>query len=384
MKLPIRVLEVLEATVGGTRKHLISILQGIDRKNFHVEVASPKVRYGNVTDTAFYDEIQKLGIPWHEVQMVREVNVVADLKAFVRLNQIIKAGNYDIVHLHSSKAGFLGRLASKLQKVKTVYTPNGFYFLDSKISTKYNFYLFLEQLSGNFTDRLIAVSESEQDIASKNRILPKEKIFLIPNAIDTKLFTADDHARKSVRQELGISSTTPIVGTVSRYISQKDPLTLVKAASLLLSRFPEVRFVWCGEGELRHETEALANSLGVHSAFHFLGFRNDVHRIMNAFDIFVLSSIFEGLPYTILEVMALGIPVVATEVVGNKDVISDRESGLLVPPCSPQHLMQAMSELLVSFELRKSIGDRGRRLVNDTYDVRIMVRNLEKVYQSLV
>jgi glycosyltransferase involved in cell wall biosynthesis len=228
------------------------------------------------------------------------------------------------------------------------------------------------------------VSESEQDIASKNRILPKEKIFLIPNAIDTKLFTADDHARKSVRQELGISSTTPIVGTVSRYISQKDPLTLVKAASLLLSRFPEVRFVWCGEGELRHETEALANSLGVHSAFHFLGFRNDVHRIMNAFDIFVLSSIFEGLPYTILEVMALGIPVVATEVVGNKDVISDRESGLLVPPCSPQHLMQAMSELLVSFELRKSIGDRGRRLVNDTYDVRIMVRNLEKVYQSLV
>jgi glycosyltransferase involved in cell wall biosynthesis len=384
MKLPIRVLEVLEATVGGTRKHLISILQGIDRKNFHVEVASPKVRYGNVTDTAFYDEIQKLGIPWHEVQMVREVNVVADLKAFVRLNQIIKAGNYDIVHLHSSKAGFLGRLASKLQKAKTVYTPNGFYFLDSKISAKYNFYLFLEQLSGNFTDRLIAVSESEQDIASKNRILPKEKIFLIPNAIDTKLFTADDHARKSVRQELGISSTTPIVGTVSRYISQKDPLTLVKAASLLLSRFPEVRFVWCGEGELRHETEALANSLGVHSAFHFLGFRNDVHRIMNAFDIFVLSSIFEGLPYTILEVMALGIPVVATEVVGNKDVISDRESGLLVPPCSPQHLMQAMSELLVSFELRKSIGDRGRRLVNDTYDVRIMIRNLEKVYQSLV
>jgi glycosyltransferase involved in cell wall biosynthesis len=384
MKLPIRVLEVLEATVGGTRKHLISILQGIDRKNFHVEVASPKVRYGNVTDTTFYDEIQKLGIPWHEVQMVREVNVVADLKAFVRLNQIIKAGNYDIVHLHSSKAGFLGRLASKLQKVKTVYTPNGFYFLDSKISTKYNFYLFLEQLSGNFTDRLIVVSESEQDIASKNRILPKEKIFLIPNAIDTKLFTADDHARKSVRQELGISSTTPIVGTVSRYISQKDPLTLVKAASLLLSRFPEVRFVWCGEVELRHETEALANSLGVHSAFHFLGFRNDVHRIMNAFDIFVLSSIFEGLPYTILEVMALGIPVVATEVVGNKDVISDRESGLLVPPCSPQHLMQAMSELLVSFELRKSIGDRGRRLVNDTYDVRIMVRNLEKVYQSLV
>jgi len=383
MTQPIRILEVLEATVGGTRRHLISILQRIDQINFHVEVASPKVRHGNVTDTSFYDDVRALNIPWHHVEMSREINLWADLKGFIQLTQVIKAGQYDIVHLHSSKAGFLGRLAAKINGVKTIYTPNGFYFLESKKNVKRAFYLILERVAGKLTDCLIAVSDSEREIAIKHRIINEHALALIPNAIDNNVFLPDSDARQRIRTELNISASTFVIGTVSRYTAQKDPFALVKSAALLLQEFPEARFIWCGEGELRNETEALARQLGVHASFYFLGFRSDVQAVMNAFDVFVLASVFEGLPYTLLEVMALGIPVVATNVVGNRDVVVDKITGLLVQPRSPQHLMEAIVQLLENPAMRQTMGKQSQIVIQNIYDVKSMIRSLERVYCSL-
>jgi glycosyltransferase involved in cell wall biosynthesis len=295
----------------------------------------------------------------------------------------MKLRQYDIVHARSSKGGFIGRIAAKLCGIKTVYTPHGFYFLNSGDRIASKFFLSLEQFAGHLTDCLIAVSDSERKEAVKNRIISEKKIVVIPNGVDSKDFLPDTRVRERVRAELNIAPTAFVVGIVSRYVPQKDPLTLVKAAQLVLTNQPEARFIWCGEGEMQEETKALARKLGIHDAFYFLGFRRDVKDIMNAFDLFALSSIFEGLPNTLLEAMALGLPVVATDVVGSKDVVINGETGVLVPPRQPERLAQGILELLADHQRRQEMGQKGQQAVRNRYSIEKMVADVEKVYQLL-
>lgn len=386
MKERISVLHILEATVGGTRKHLVSLVAGINKNRFAVEVAATPWRQGSIDDTSFVAELAATGVPFHPVTMSRAIDPVTDTRAFWQLFRLLRYQRFDIVHAHSSKAGFLGRAVARLHGVSTVYTPNGYYFLDADESQplKRRFFLDLERIAGRWTDRLITVSESEWQITLARNLVAPSRVVMIPNGIDITAVTPDPVARLSARQELGIDIETAVIGTVARFIPQKDPFTFVYTAHLILAENPDVRFIWCGEGDMRAATERLAASLGIHYAFHFLGFRPDVTRIMNAFDLFMLTSIFEGLPYTLLEVMALGLPVIATQVVGSQDVVVHAETGYLVPTGDVPALAQAALLLLNEPARRQHMGQHGRELVIQRYDVRQMLTAVEKVYESLV
>lgn len=381
----IRVLQLLEATVGGTRQHLISLVAGLDKSRFAVEVAATPARQGSIGDTGFTAELAATAVPFHPVPMARSINPLLDMRAFWQLHQLMQRQQYHLIHTHSSKAGFLGRLLAQWHGIPAIYTPNGYYFLDSGDGRRLKraFFLQLERLAGRWTDQLIAVSPSEQAVTLAQRLLPADKVVTIPNGIDSTAVLPDAAARTAVRQQLGIGPQTAVVGTVARFIPQKDPFTFVHTAQRILQQMPDVRFVWCGEGPQRAETEQLAADLGIASAFHFLGFRADVRQIMNAFDLFMLTSVFEGLPYTLLEVMALGLPVVATQVVGSQDVVQAGETGYLLPPGDVNGLAATAVQLLQSAERRRQLGQNGRRSVEQQYDVRQMVRAVENVYESL-
>ena len=380
----IKVLQVMESVVGGTRKHLLSILGGIDRTRFEVEVACPRVRHTARDDTSFYDEAVALDIPVHIVDMRRSISLTSDLRATAALYQLIRREQYDIVHARSSKGGILGRTAAKLCKSKTVYTPHGFYFLNTDSAVQRRFYVGLEQVAGRLTDRLIAVSDSEAQEAIKNRIVPPQKIEVIPNAIDSQSVRFDPDMRRQVRRKFDIGDDALVLGTASRFIPQKDPATMVRAVRQVVDIFPQVQFIWCGEGELRAETETLAEQLNLTPNFHFLGFRKDVLDIVNSFDIFVLSSIFEGLPWVLLEAMALERPTVATNVVGNQDVIRDSWNGLLVPPRNPTALADAICRLITNESLRSSTSKNGREWVMENFSLQMLIQRTEDVYYSLM
>ena len=379
----IKVLEVLEATVGGTRRHLVSLVDGLNKERFAVEVAAPFVRNSTIDDKSFVEEIEALQVPLHYVDMCREIRPMSDIKALYTLTNLIRKRQYHIVHLHSSKAGFVGRFAAKLNGVPTVYTPNGFYFLDASSHSKQKIYLSLEQLAGLLTDKLIAVSNSEREVAIKNRIVPKDRVAMIPNAIDPDQFRPQPAIGQQVRLDLGIAPQTAVVGIVARYIPQKDPLNVIRTARLILNELPETVFVWCGEGEMRQAAETLACELGVYDSFRFLGFRTDVKDIMRSFDLLLLSSLFEGLPYVLLEAMSLCLPIVATDVVGSRDVIANGETGMLVPPRNPRQLAQAVLTLLQTPDLRLDMGRRSQRLVHSQYNTAKMVIDVETIYLSL-
>ena len=170
----------------------------------------------------------------------------------------------------------------------------------------------------------------------------------------------------------------------SRYIPQKDPFTLVRAARIVLEKCPYTYFVWCGEGPLRDETEGMAKELDIHGSFRFLGFRENVIEIINAFDIFMLSSTFEGLPYALLEAMAMKLPVIATNVVGTRDVVVHEETGFLVPPGDPEALAQATIALIKEPTSRLKMGRNARQLVCDHFDVKKMVTDTQNVYKTLI
>jgi glycosyltransferase involved in cell wall biosynthesis len=382
----IKVLQVLEATTAGTGKHLFTLLRGLDRDVFDVEVACPMVRdeWADTGDTRFVAQVRALDVPVHAVDLRSGVKPLADMLGVIRLFTLMRRGNYDLVHLHSSKAGFLGRIAAKLNGMKTIYTPNGLYFLRPGSQLAQNFFLWLERLAGRLTDRLIAVSESERHAVIETRTVPESKVAVIPNAVECDdAFRPNPAARDRIRAELGIPPDAFVVGTASRHSRQKDPMTLIRAARFIVDAAPQTQFVWCGEGEKKLESLVGARQVDVHNAFQFLGFRHDMQDVMNAFDVFVLSSIYEGLPYVLLEAMLLELPVVATDVIGNRDTVVANETGLLVPARDPKALAAAVIELAGDPERRRAMGRRAGEVVRKRHAISAMVAATEQVYRSV-
>ncbi len=380
---PIRVLEVMEATIGGTKRHLLALVRGLDRRQFQVEVAAPRVRSEAFDDVSFSDEVREAGIRQYFVPMRRAISPASDLTCFAHLLGIMLRGRYDVVHTHSSKAGFLGRFAAKLAGVRAVvHTPHGFYFLNRRAGPGRVFYLGLERMAGMATDRLIALSSTELAEAVDNRIVPPGKLALIENGIEVPE-PRDPAATARLRESLA-PGAGHVVGTVARFTPQKGPFDFVRMVAALGRLVPRVQVLWCGDGELRGKVEALARDLGVEDRIRFLGYRTDVLDVMAAMDLFALTSHWEGLPYTVLDAMALEKPVVATAAVGTRDIVQDGITGLLTPVGDPEATARAIARLLAAPDEARAMGATGRQVVLRRYSQEAMVKRTGQLYVELV
>ncbi len=380
---PLRVLEVMEATIGGTKRHLLALIRGLDRSQFQVEVAAPRVRSEAFDDVTFRDEVREAGIRQHFVPMRREISPASDLACFFQLFALMIRGRYDVVHTHSSKAGFLGRFAARLAGVKaTVHTPHGFYFLNQKGGPKRNFYLNLERAASRVTNRMVVLSSTEMAEAVDNGIMPADRLALIENGI--QIPSPRDPATISRLRETIAPGARHVVGTVARFTPQKGPFDFVRMAAALVRSNPDVHIVWCGDGELRDQVEGLSRELGVDHRLHLLGYRTDVFDVISAMDVFVLTSHWEGLPYTVLDAMALEKPVVATAAVGTRDIVQDGMTGLLTAVGDPGAAAQALQQLLSSPGRARAMGAAGRDLILRRFSQEAMVERTGQLYVDLV
>lgn len=380
---PIRVLEVMEATIGGTKRHLLALVRGLDRAQFQVEVAAPEMRSEAFDDVTFTKEVREAGITQHFVPMQRAISPGSDVACFWRLVALMARGHYDLVHTHSSKAGFLGRFAARTAGVRTVvHTPHGFYFLNQKPGRKRSFYLRLERIAGLMTHRMIALSPTEMAEAMDNGIVRADKVALIENGI--RVPSPPGLATVSRLREVLAPGAEQLVGTVARFTPQKGPFDFVRMASHLVHAVPGVHILWCGDGELREQVEALSRELGISDRLHFLGYRTDVLDIMSTLDVFVLTSHWEGLPYTVLDAMALEKPVVATAAVGTRDIVQEGITGMLTPVGDPEAAARAIARLLLSPAERKAMGAAGRNTVLRRFSQEAMVERTGQLYLDLV
>lgn len=378
---PIRVLQVLEATVGGTKRHLLDLCTGLDPEQFDVQVACPPVRSEAHGDTSFVDDLRRAGLGVQIIPMVRRISPWRDAIAFVPLARLIARGHYDVIHAHSSKAGFLTRQAALLdRRARIAYSPHGFYFLNFGDPIRSSLFKYLEKLAGLRTHALVTLSRGEYQTAVAAGLAPAGRVRLIENGIDH----VDCLPRLQARTRLDIPAEATVVGTISRFTAQKAPFVLVDVAAKLVARRPDLVFAWFSDGELRPAIEAAIAAKGLSPNFRLLGYRPDARLLLPALDVFLLASRWEGLPYTVMEAMDAGVPVVATDVVGTQDFIDDGRNGCLAPVNDPDLLAARVEELLSQPQRAANIAAAARQDVQKRYSRAEMVKKIGLLYRELV
>jgi glycosyltransferase involved in cell wall biosynthesis len=381
----IRVLEVIEATTAGTKKHVLSLVKALDRTRFSVAVACPRVRSHAYGDTSFVEELESLGdIPVSLVEMRRSIQPLSDTRALIALHRVTKEGRYHIVHAHSSKAGVLGRLAAIRAGTPVIlYTPHGFAFRGIRSKLIRWAYIQIERLCGLWTDRIVCVSPTERGEALRNRIAPLDKLVVIKNGLDVGEFVLPPNPVARKRQ-LGLDSLGPIVGTMGRLSWDKGLGCFLEAAVRVSAAYPDAQFLIVGDGEARKDLELLATDLGVSPKTIFTGFRPNSLEILTLMDVFVLPSPHEAMPYTVLEAMAAEKPVVAIEGTGAQDAVQQGKTGLLLPPQHPEALAAAIIALLRDEAKSQAMGFAGREVVESRFTLAQMVRRTEELYTTLL
>ena len=294
----------------GAQKVLYTIVRGL-KNEFDIEVA-----YGQ-GDGKLIKRLDELGVKHHFIKhLKREISFFDDIKALREIYSIIKRRKYDVVHLHSSKAGFLGRIAAKLAGVnKVIYTIHGFWGIEQYTGLKKKMFIMAERFASKFTDKIILLCEKEREKARKYRIGKESQYVIIPNVV----IPERPYPKGTLRKELGIPENVKIVGNVARLDRPKNPIRFLRIATEVLKKRDDVVFVWIG-GSLVEDyyssmvREYLRSHPEIKERVFFLGFREDAPKLMVDFDVFLLTSDYEGMPLVILEAISNRIPVVSTDV----------------------------------------------------------------------
>ena len=320
-------------------------------------------------------EAQKLGISTESLNMPRGV---PDPRGLIRLVRILRAWTPDVVHSHMVHANLMAR-------VVRLFAP-----IPALISTIHNVYeggglrMAAYRLTNGMVDQVTIVSEAAADRFVGEGIVPRNLIRVIPNGLDTERFRVAEEVPRSVRRSLGLENEFVWLA-VGRFEVAKDHPNMLHAFARVRQSHPNTVLLLVGRGSLQSETEMLARDLGLTEHVRFLGVRHDVPEIMSAADGYVLSSAWEGMPIVLLEAAAAGLPIVATRVGGNHEVVREGKSGFLVPPAEPEALAAAMLGLMkLTGEERRALGLCGREYVQRHYGVEQLAGRWEELYRAVL
>ncbi|NTV53800.1 MAG: glycosyltransferase family 4 protein, partial [Candidatus Firestonebacteria bacterium] len=300
-----------------------------------------------------------------------------------RLAVFMRQHKIQIVHTHSSKAGLLGRLAAHWARVPlVVHTVHGWPFHERQHAWVRFLYVALERWAARHTNVLIAVSQATRDAGLKQGIGARAQYAVIYPGSDLGEFHAGTSAQKrAVRQEFGFDTQAPLVGMVACLKPQKAPVDFVKAAGRVHQTNPRVRFLLVGDGPLKARVEAEIAAQGLDRILVLAGWRQDVPRLMRAFDLLAHSSLWEGLPCVFSQALASAVPVVATQVAGAGEIVQVGKNGLLVPPAEPEKLAQALIRVLEKPVLIRKMKKMSQGSTQ-AFTFPVMQKQIQKLYQK--
>jgi glycosyltransferase involved in cell wall biosynthesis len=363
------VLHVLEAFAGGTERHLLDLVAHVD--GFEHVIAVPSQHLGRSTSRAMRIAAAA-GAHVEPVEMGRSGTAALNLSSLVRLHALIEDLTPEVVHGHSSIGGALARLATATTGVPLVYTPHGL--------TRARWGTAIERLLRGRIDRFIAVSRSERDFALANAVVGPERVVVIPNGVDLE---PPPPPPRSLRDRLRIPSDVPLIGCCARLTWQKAPEVYVGAAALASRSLPRAHFVLVGSGPLRRSIDRAVLDAHLWPRFHLLPSLDDMSASLPELDAYVLPSRFEGAPYTPLEAMRAGVPVIVSDAPGNRDTVEPGVSGLVVPTDDAVRLGEAIVAVIEDRRLREHLVEGGRSALMH-FDVRHMAGATEDVYEDVM
>jgi glycosyltransferase involved in cell wall biosynthesis len=313
-----------------------------------------------------------------------------NLVTLLRLVNVIKLHDYDIVHSHTPAGGMIGRAAATIAGTPVrIYMAHGFHFHPDGKPLLNLVFGGLEKFAGNYLSDWVEVINSEDYAnAISMRIVPKEKLVSIDGTgIDTARFdpaTVSEEERIAVRKELRLSDGTKVIGVIAELIPRKRLHDTLLSLSVLKKSRADVALIILGSGDQQAELVAFAKELGIDDSVHFLGFRRDLPRFIAVMDVFAFSTQQEGLPAALMEAMCMGVPSVATDIRGNRDIIVDGENGLLVKLGDYDAMATACAKLIDDQAFAAKLGGTGRDLVTKKYDTSCTVAQQMAAYGRAV
>lgn len=370
MPQPLKIALVLETSGGGSGRHALDLAEGLAQVGHDVTVVWSPVR----AQDDFRDRLVALtGITNLPLPMQRAVGL-DDLRSLRALKALLQAhGPFDVVHGHSSKAGALIRLLPRSVPGARIYTPHAFRTMDPEMGRRARrIYGTIEQLLAPRGDRIITVSAAEHDHASGLGINTRKLTTVVNGAT-----LPGDANRDRARALMGLSPDDVAVGFIGRLDQQKDPLRFVEAVSLAAQKAPNLRGLVIGDGALR----ATAEALNTENALNFMGWQ-DGPALFPGLDVFCMTSHYEAMPYTLLEALHAGVPIVTTAVGGVKETVRDGENGYVLPTgCAAPAIAEQLIKLATDADLRQGFSANARRLARDR-TVDTMVEDTVRVYHS--
>jgi glycosyltransferase involved in cell wall biosynthesis len=374
----ISILYGLEAAGGGALKHLTYLVTHLDKELFDITVILSPNRPDRIDSEI--DKLKQSGARIMELSMKREFSLFLDLRLVYRIYRHLRRHRYDIIHAHSSKAGFTFRVAAWLSGgASVVYTPHCFYFQGKKGISRW-FYSRVEKWLGRITSYLV-VSNNERDYALQYGIAAEKKLVTINNAIDFIEYDSREQSGQ-IRAKLGIDEKSIIIGSVGRLTEQKDLVTYIYAAREVLKEHRNVVFLIAGDGELKDELQKLIEELRLQDKVLIIGHYSNISDIYAVIDIFVSTSLWEGMPYVILEAMWFKKPVVASDL-GYRGLLHDKENGFLVKAGDYTGFAEIIKVLLRNNNLIREMGEKGHSLVNTHFNFANFIRDHELFYKKL-
>ncbi len=359
---------------GGAETQVMHIAIRLRRRGWTVQLVSL------MPPRAYVEELGAAGIPVFSLGIRRKV---PDPRPVLRLARFIREWRPHIVHsqmVHANLAARFSRLIAPMPVL--ICTAHNIDERGRKGSGR------LREITYRLTDPLSDLTTQICWAGLERYVrvgaVPHHKIRYVPNGVDTARFKPDLEARLGLRKELNVEGSFVWLA-VGRLDLQKDYSNLLRAFAKVRGAKPEALLLIAGDGPLRPALEGLARTLGVDERIHFLGIRRDVPELMNAADAYVMSSAWEGMPMVLLEASATGLPIVATDTGGNREIVLDGKSGFLVPPKDSEALAQAMIRMMaLSPDERRTLGQAGREYVVRSYDIERVVDLWEDLYMEFL
>lgn len=393
-----RILRIIDRlNIGGPAIHTILLTNGLDKSRFDTILVTGTVEQDEGEMWYLTEEkgIQPVRIP----ELRRSLNVHHDAVAFWKILRLAMREKPDIIHTHKSKAGTLGRMAGLLLKwrysSKLVHTFHGHVLHGYFSRAKSQLFIRIERFLARFTDRIIAVSASVKQELIDLKIAPEKKIKIIPLGLELEKLI---HTECRAPRQNNFRS----VGIVGRLVPIKNHKMFLDSIRLLRDEWksrPDIKFFITGDGPLRRELEEYTERLGISQDVSFTGWRKDVGAIYSQLDIVTLTSLNEGTPVALIEAMAAGKPVISTDVGGVRDLFSDsfrlcahrdkvilkvHDQGILIPSGDAEGMAAALKNLLQNEDLRKKMGEAGRKTVYPKYDILRLLEDMKALYLTLI
>ena len=357
-----------DLAIGGLQQVVVNLCKFINKDKFDVSVLCLRAL------GPFADEVRQMGI---KVHFLPQPPNGTDYFSFLKVAKILRREKIDVIHTHNTQPfvdGTLGALLSG-RKITIVHTDHARDFPDKRR------YMFAEWLMSHFAYKVVGVSDHTcQNLIKYEKISPR-KVMTILNGIDGSKFDIQIDKEKK-KKELGLIGFDPIIGLGVRLAEQKGITYLLQAMPKVIKHFPDIALVIAGEGPLEEDLKKEAELLGINKSVHFIGPRLDIPELLKLFDLYVLPSLWEGLPMVLLEAMAAGCPIVATNVGGVPAALRHDKSGVLVPPVDPETLGLQIAKLLDDVNTRKRYSENGIKIFHEKFSAENMIQKYEELYNK--